>query len=611
MSAHGVGRLRTVTDVNTAAGTDSFPDGPSGSGALAASSEADTWGARTNGPWNHRETTSPPLQPSHSGNTPPGHLRTSIPAGTTQSLLEIQNSYTQSRPVIGQGAGFSRPQHKSSLDPSSGSFKFSRKSSFGFNDDKENSGQFASNADGSFDIDGSSRPFRVDQIGSHNAAFLGISSSASREGSMPPSRASDSGLSGSGLPFGNSNQPFGSIGHTPRSSIHSQRASFSGLPGSFPSQANGSRFTDAAQTEVELREKFAGLGFGSDTEPANASQGSNYSPSHPNYAQNYQLNGGSMWNDTNSTGKGPHSFENHPNHAFSDQSYLGKGHRFGERGSISPAGSDHHRGLNSPKYYSATATPPTGSEQIYRPGSRGPRVQPGPSELDRRLQSIHYAQQYMYSHPFQGQYPPQSYDFLPPNFRQGAVPYGYSIPLAATYPQAPVIPTRPAKDQDVGVGVRSVLLEEFRSNSKSNKRYELKVSFYSLNCRQPLTPKQDIYHHVVEFSGDQHGSRFIQQKLETANSDEKEQLFREIQPNALQLMTDVFGNYVIQKLFEHGNQVQKRVLAEQMKNHVMELSMQMYGCRVVQKVGPLPRSGECPANKSRPSSMSSPTNKQN
>ena len=95
---------------------------------------------------------------------------------------------------------------------------------------------------------------------------------------------------------------------------------------------------------------------------------------------------------------------------------------------------------------------------------------------------------------------------------------------------------------------------------------------------------QDIYNHIVEFSGDQHGSRFIQQKLETANSDEKEQVFRELQPNALQLMTDVFGNYVIQKLFEHGNQVQKRVLAEQMKNHVMELSMQMYGCRVVQKV---------------------------
>jgi mRNA-binding protein PUF3 len=111
---------------------------------------------------------------------------------------------------------------------------------------------------------------------------------------------------------------------------------------------------------------------------------------------------------------------------------------------------------------------------------------------------------------------------------------------------------------------------------------------------------QDIYNHVVEFSGDQHGSRFIQQKLETANSDEKEQLFREIQPNALQLMTDVFGNYVIQKLFEHGNQVQKRVLAEQMKNHVMELSMQMYGCRVVQKASTVHPGGEQRANSHRP-----------
>jgi hypothetical protein len=94
---------------------------------------------------------------------------------------------------------------------------------------------------------------------------------------------------------------------------------------------------------------------------------------------------------------------------------------------------------------------------------------------------------------------------------------------------------------------------------------------------------QDIFDHVVEFSGDQHGSRFIQQKLETANSDEKERLFREIQPNALQLMTDVFGNYVIQKFFEHGDQNQKKILANKMKGRVLDLSLQMYGCRVVQK----------------------------
>jgi Pumilio-family RNA binding repeat len=49
----------------------------------------------------------------------------------------------------------------------------------------------------------------------------------------------------------------------------------------------------------------------------------------------------------------------------------------------------------------------------------------------------------------------------------------------------------------------------------------------------------------VEFSGDQHGSRFIQQKIESASSEEKQIIFDEIVPdNTLQLVQDVFGNYV-------------------------------------------------------------------
>ena len=388
---------------------------------------------------------------------------------------------------------------------------------------------------------------------------------------MPPSRASDSGINGNGLAFANSNPSYGSIGHTPSSSIHSSRPSFSGPSGSFP-QASGLRYNDLnSQTDAELREKFAGLRFDGEVDSPSAGSHKSHSQSNSNSHHNYQLNNGAgMWNDPSNSSKPSGNLDNYSNQPFADQVYYSKVPRFGDRGSVSPAGSDYRRGLNSPKYYSAAGTPPLASEQIYRPGSRGPRIPQGPSELDRRLQNFHFAQQAYMNYPqYQGQYPPHLYDYLPQSFRAGGVAYGYQMPMPA-YPPAQAIPTRPAKDQDIGLGVRSVLLEEFRSNSKSNKRYELK----------------DIYEHVVEFSGDQHGSRFIQQKLETANSDEKEQLFREIQPNALQLMTDVFGNYVIQKLFEHGNQIQKRVLAEQMKNHVMELSMQMYGCRVVQKVSP-------------------------
>ena len=91
---------------------------------------------------------------------------------------------------------------------------------------------------------------------------------------------------------------------------------------------------------------------------------------------------------------------------------------------------------------------------------------------------------------------------------------------------------------------------------------------------------------MVEFSGDQTGSRFIQQRLETANSEEKEIIFSEMLVDVTQLMSDVFGNYVIQKFFEHGDQGQKKALANKMKTRVYTLSLQMYGCRVVQKVRP-------------------------
>jgi len=299
---------------------------------------------------------------------------------------------------------------------------------------------------------------------------------------MPPSRASDSGLNGNGLAFGNGNPTFGSIGHTPSSSTHSQRPSFSGLSGPFPSHANGSRYNDLpTQSEAELRERFTGFGFG-DVEQTSVSQinspGTPYSPNHPNFAhQNHQLNGGSaMWNDVTNGPKAFSNYESLPNPPFAEQACFTKAPRFGERGSVSPPGSDHRRGFNSPKYYSAAGTPPSGSDQIYRPSSRGPRIPQGPSELERRLQNIHFAQQpYLYSGHFQGQYPPHAYDYPPQNFRQGNVPYGYPMPVPA-YPPTQVVPTRPAKDQDVGLGVRSMLLEEFRSNSKSNKRYELKVS---------------------------------------------------------------------------------------------------------------------------------------
>lgn len=231
--------------------------------------------------------------------------------------------------------------------------------------------------------------------------------------------------------------------------------------------------------------------------------------------------------------------------------------RGADTGSISP--SDYVR-MDSPLY--------TGVDAQYRNVGRMPDAQA--AAFDRRLRGFP-EQEFIpgQGNSIQRMQVPQSYDYQ--NYqaaqaaRMNALQGFYPSQLGNLGPAGLV--ARQHREHDSTQVVRSPLLEEFRANSKGNKRYELK----------------DIYNHVVEFSGDQHGSRFIQQKLETANSDEKEQVFREIQPNCLQLMTDVFGNYVVQKLFEHGNQTQKKILANQMRSHVLALSTQMYGCRVVQK----------------------------
>ncbi|XP_039296325.1 pumilio homolog 2 [Nilaparvata lugens] len=142
-----------------------------------------------------------------------------------------------------------------------------------------------------------------------------------------------------------------------------------------------------------------------------------------------------------------------------------------------------------------------------------------------------------------------------------------TIGTAVVGPVAGAGGTSPLDSKSTG---RSRLLEDFRLLFCSNNRY-------------PSLQLRDLTNHIVEFSQDQHGSRFIQQKLERASVPEKQLVFNEILVNAYSLMTDVFGNYVIQKFFEFGTPEQKTTLAQKVRGHVLPLALQMYGCRVIQK----------------------------
>lgn len=134
---------------------------------------------------------------------------------------------------------------------------------------------------------------------------------------------------------------------------------------------------------------------------------------------------------------------------------------------------------------------------------------------------------------------------------------------------------------DKNAGGRSRLLEDFRNNryvifelsyskegggGKEIRYYRLAASLcyeqFLICFRFPSLQLRDLANHIVEFSQDQHGSRFIQQKLERASASEKQLVFQEILTSAYSLMTDVFGNYVIQKFFEFGTPEQKSTLAQ-------------------------------------------------
>ena len=433
------------------------------------------------------------------------------------------------RPVTSQHPSFnnSRPTMKSNFDPSSVPFKY-HGGAMGFGDNKENG------------LSDTFKPAFAGQPQSLSESRLGAayraSQANSRAGSFNSSRYTDSEAQITSVFSNNNNSTYS---HSQQSSFHAQRPSIG-------SRNQSSGFTNGRMFGTPRKSYGGENEFGAGAFLDNDIQGSAFDQS---------------------LGSSDASFSQY-------SSGTNRGSAIGSVNVVSRIGDrEPNQQYNSARYnagsgYSSLASPGAETSNSL---VRQPQVY---SDLERSLQRLalqqqqqppYYVNQHLFGNQFQGQYPSGAWDY----------PYQSSRPMNYSHYQNSIhnfsvvnAPRGPARDQDLGHGVRSLCLEEFRNNIKSNsRRYELK----------------EIYNYVVEFSGDQHGSRFIQQKLETANSDEKDQIFREIQPNALQLMTDVFGNYVIQKLFEHGNQIQKKILAESMKGRVNELSLQMYGCRVVQK----------------------------
>ncbi|KAL8947256.1 MAG: hypothetical protein Q9222_006442 [Ikaeria aurantiellina] len=553
-----------------------------GSGSLLSTSESDNWTGRQRPSWPSVDNTSPGL--------PSGATRRN---GT--SPMRRQNSNQPPPQPFTDSSSTASPFF--SITPVSSSLALAQQNS------TENNGSALIPAR-AYDTNGYRRPSRhnSDEEDRFNARSLvfgsnepglsmqnhrqlslnsasGLNSSvASRSGSMPPSR---NGV-GPGSQYGEDSQPtmnlnFGglsSTGNAGSSRLSPQVSTFSRDTTSY-----NQRVPNLPTAMTNLSNDFAAMGILKENQPQQSAYGlhtgSTFPDQRPIPYPNPQAVGTSSNNvawDMDENGQPDYPL---PYPANNQMPFPAHGHHrnttITSSYSRSPVSNDGRRNHSNAADLDGSSNYALQSRASSRSSFGGQAPVGQAFILDRKLRGLQQEQQSYgpaYTNPLHFRPPfPNPYDFHSHNaLRMNPLNSYYAAPpMANLLPQT--IPRGPAKDQDSAHSTRSACLEEFRSNSKTNKRYELK----------------DIHEHIVEFSGDQHGSRFIQQKLETANSDEKDQAFREILPNAMQLMTDVFGNYVIQKFFEHGSQAQKKVLANQMKNHILALSLQMYGCRVVQK----------------------------
>ena len=109
-----------------------------------------------------------------------------------------------------------------------------------------------------------------------------------------------------------------------------------------------------------------------------------------------------------------------------------------------------------------------------------------------------------------------------------------------------------------------------------NSKFNTLLEELGLSKTRP-TRVEDIKGHIVAFCKDQNGSRFIQQRLEVADSIEKDLVMDEVGPRIRELRDDVFGNYVIQKLFQYRTDNISSELTKSLYGEMRTLCRQMYG----------------------------------
>lgn len=476
-----------------------------GSGSLLPSSESDSWDDRRTTTWRSIDNTSPSLSGSHAnhGSTSPMRRKSSNtliaqpfvdPNSSSTSYFTIKQGANVLHPLPNKHAIPGKAGRKPLLDPTSGNFisstvfdptQIGPPSRINVDDENRHSSNKGLAVGGDLALKGSSgRPAFQSSYSDYN------SSTASRSGSLPPGRNDVE------LPLRRSDErasaQYAHLGPTAPPHSHRQdpstRSSFSTQPGSYGKQVvDRSNSTDLSSLTLDLGKMTVGRG--------------NSNPYISRSKEDLTINANGFLHDLS------HQIHQqdvpdpwHPDdNAYPPDLGHPRGAPTGQYRSLSlfnnassyPYPSeigDPHRPQNVP-FYAASNTaslgvqPPASQRRILKGDNHQANgiLSGQNTALDRTVRGSHQMQQDHPGYPsvpnpmnFRAPFGP--YDFHPHGaLRMNPLAPYYHMPPVPSVMAPPMIPRGPAREHDAGQHVRSPLLEEFRNNSKTNKRYELKV----------------------------------------------------------------------------------------------------------------------------------------
>lgn len=462
-----------------------------GSGSLLQSSESDNVVSRHT-PWKSVDESSPALSSTHTARSraSPDRRQKSTHTFTGNGIGDP--SFFDIPPVANPMSAASA--QRTFLDPTSRDFVTSNMlgPSSTFQTSRQNSGDDVplnsrktgyGNPEGGLNI--SNRTPSSNNISAYN------SSVGSRNGSLPPSRGDYDPSSRNRGDF--QNLQFSRLG-TNAMNMTAQRlnASASAAPLIAQTTSSGARGVEQqSPTQLDhLAGQFDQLNMASQQRrPSYAS--SQHSPNSTmgqfstQFAQGSSTAANDGWNpDAWAPESGDYLGFQDQNSAGSSGSAVPRQSqtRMTYGGQMTDSPVESHARLSHSPFYSTTGTPPMYNQSSTYPrgGHLGTSAAQA-SALERRLRGLQQQQGYMpHQSPalqFRNQMAFPNYDMNTQNqYRTNPLSSYYPMPPATHILAGPHIPRGPARDHDLAGQMRSPLLEDFRNNSKTNKRYELKVS---------------------------------------------------------------------------------------------------------------------------------------